>query len=551
MEQKEDEMMSEQLGFDYYYGIEAEQFSFYRVPRLLIKDKRFENLSSDAKLLYGLMLDRMSLSMKNGWLDAGNKVYIYYTVEEIMKDLSCARGTAGKIMAELDGKKGIGLIEKKRQGLGRPDMIYVKNFATVGQEKEETDKSENDSSGEKANKSNTDIPQASNTEKLNMDFHKQSDGRKNDKSNMSNYMKTETSDTEIPKESSYQTTHNLDERMQNDRTETKEKALERSSMECMEFEFPEVQNLDFRELEDYDVTKGSNFTQNDEDVWNYYTEVGIQEDSISFTYKDDKTSYMKEETLSETDDVFTEEELETMRQLGIPTPQPMVKDEIPFYKTMPYQEEKECEKQHFSRSSEIELPEVQNLDFKKFKSCTSRNSKVELADIQDLDPNYTNINYTDKSYTDVSENNPIYPINQTRGSMDRCDGLDNSSAYISVIKENLDYDTFMQDTKWKDRELYEELFQLVCDVVCVKRNSVRIAGENYPYELVKAKFLKLNSSHITYVMECMQKTVSKIGNIKAYMTTALYNATSTMSHYYQQAVQHDMYGGGWGMAGTV
>ena len=147
--------------------------------------------------------------------------------------------------------------------------------------------------------------------------------------------------------------------------------------------------------------------------------------------------------------------------------------------------------------------------------------------------------------------NPIYPINRTRGSVDRCDGLDNSSAYISVIKENLDYDTFMQDTKWKDRELYEELFQLVCDVVCVKRNSVRIAGENYPYELVKAKFLKLNSSHITYVMECMQKTVSKIGNIKAYMTTALYNATSTMSHYYQQAVQHDMYGGGWGMAGTV
>ena len=554
-------MMSEQLGFDYYYGIEAEQFSFYRVPRLLIKDKRFENLSSDARLLYGLMLDRMSLSMKNGWLDAGNKVYIYYTVEEIMKDLSCARGTAGKIMAELDSKKGIGLIEKKRQGLGKPDMIYVKNFATVGQEKEKTDKSENDSSGKKSNKSNTDIPQASNTEKSNMDFHKQSDGRKNDKSNMSNYMKTETSDTEIPKESSYQTTHNLDERMQNDRTETKEKALERSSMECMEFEFPEVQNLDFRELEDYDVAKGSNFTQNDEDVWNYYTEVGLQEDSIGFTYEDDKTSYMKEQTQSKTDDVFTEEELETMRQLGIPISQSMVKNEISFYEKqknteciyseMPYQKEKECEKQHFSRSSEIEFPEVQNLDFKKFKSCTSRNSKVELADIQDLDPNYTNINYTDKSYTDVSENNPIYPINRTRGSVDGCDGLDNSSAYISVIKENLDYDTFMQDTKWKDRELYEELFQLVCDVVCVKRNSVRIAGENYPYELVKAKFLKLNSSHITYVMECMQKTVSKIGNIKAYMTTALYNATSTMSHYYQQAVQHDMYGGGWGMAGTV
>ena len=72
--------MGDTINFDYYYGIEAEQFSFYRVPRLLIKDERFKGLSSDAKLLYGLMLDRMSLSMKNGWLDDENRAYIIYTV---------------------------------------------------------------------------------------------------------------------------------------------------------------------------------------------------------------------------------------------------------------------------------------------------------------------------------------------------------------------------------------------------------------------------------------------------------------------------------------
>ena len=98
--------MGETFNFDYYYGIEAEQFSFYRVPRILIKDKKFKNLSSDAKLLYGLMLDRMSLSMKNGWLDADNRVYIYYTTENIMNDLSCAKATAVKVLAELDSKKG-------------------------------------------------------------------------------------------------------------------------------------------------------------------------------------------------------------------------------------------------------------------------------------------------------------------------------------------------------------------------------------------------------------------------------------------------------------
>lgn len=120
------------MEFDYYYGMEAEQFSFYRIPRTLVKDKRFKGLSSDAKLLYGMMLDRMSLSIRNGWLDEGNRAYIIYTVENIMEDLGCAKGTCVKIMKELDSEKGIGLIEKKRRGLGRPDIIYVKNFSSAG-----------------------------------------------------------------------------------------------------------------------------------------------------------------------------------------------------------------------------------------------------------------------------------------------------------------------------------------------------------------------------------------------------------------------------------
>ena len=89
--------MGDTINFDYYYGIEAEQFSFYRVPRLLIKDERFKGLSSDAKLLYGLMLDRMSLSMKNGWLDDENRAYIIYTVDAIMEDLGCSKPTCIKL----------------------------------------------------------------------------------------------------------------------------------------------------------------------------------------------------------------------------------------------------------------------------------------------------------------------------------------------------------------------------------------------------------------------------------------------------------------------
>ncbi len=121
----------------YYYGAEAEQFSFYRIPRLLIKDKQFKGLSSDAKLLYGLMLDRMSLSIKNEWFDEKSRVYIIYTIDNIREDLGCSKEKAVKVVAELDADKGIGLVEKIRRGLGQPDIIYIKNFITSDEDKKE------------------------------------------------------------------------------------------------------------------------------------------------------------------------------------------------------------------------------------------------------------------------------------------------------------------------------------------------------------------------------------------------------------------------------
>lgn len=117
------------LSFPYYYGQEAEQYAFYRVPKLLMTDERFKNLSNDAKLLYGLMLDRMSLSTKNGWVDEENRVYIYFPNQTVVELLNCGNEKAVKLMAELDCKGGIGLIERVRQGQGKPSIIYVKNFA--------------------------------------------------------------------------------------------------------------------------------------------------------------------------------------------------------------------------------------------------------------------------------------------------------------------------------------------------------------------------------------------------------------------------------------
>ena len=114
--------------FEYFHGMEAEQYSFYRVPKVLFTAECFRSLSCEAKVLYGLMLDRMSLSLRNRWFDEKDRVYIIFTVEEIAELLNCGTQKAVKLIKELDTSHGIGLIEKKRLGLGRPNVIYVKNF---------------------------------------------------------------------------------------------------------------------------------------------------------------------------------------------------------------------------------------------------------------------------------------------------------------------------------------------------------------------------------------------------------------------------------------
>ena len=114
--------------YDYFYGAESEQFSFYRIPKVLFTEERFKSVSAEAKVLYSFLLDRMSLSAKNGWQDKENRVYIIFTIEDIMEAMGCADQKAGKLLYELESK--CGLIERKRQGLGKPNLIYVKNFVT-------------------------------------------------------------------------------------------------------------------------------------------------------------------------------------------------------------------------------------------------------------------------------------------------------------------------------------------------------------------------------------------------------------------------------------
>jgi len=337
MERERGWQLMEQLNFDFYYGKQAEQFTFYRLPKVLITDKRFKDLSDSAKLLYGLMLDRMSLSVKNGWLDEQNRVYIKYSFSGIMEDLNCAREKASKLLKELEE---IGLIWKVTQ-IGHASIIYVKNF---------------------------------------------------------------------------------------------------------------VKSV--------------------EDDTNMY----------------DKQTSPKNEQVTE--------------NLENPS----------------------------RTSTDVEQVRKSN----SFENLTSSGTENEQKAVRETNTNNNNSNNTDFNNTNQ--------INRTSSEEVDEDAMDKAIEYMEIIKENIDYDVLMSNKQWRDRDMFDELFQLICEVVCVPAKSVRIGGKDYPYSLVKNRFLKLNASHLEYVIGCMEKNTTKVANIKSYLITALYNAPSTMSHYYTAEVNHDMYG---------
>lgn len=183
-------------------------------------------------------------------------------------------------------------------------------------------------------------------------------------------------------------------------------------------------------------------------------------------------------------------------------------------------------------------------------STEKSNSPIQENVLPHTETCETNTYITTKN-TDIDLNNHIHQperrmknqhSQENQGNV--IDEMDETSAYMALIRDNLDYEHYMTYASYGDKELFEEIYETVCDVVCVKRRTIRINGEDYPYKLVKARFLKLNSGHIEYVMECMKDTSTKITNIRSYLITALYNAPSTINHYYQQEVQHDMFGGG-------
>ena len=381
----------QELQFDYYRGMEAEQYTFYRIPKILFTAECFKSLSCEAKVLYGLLLDRMSLSIKNRWFDEEDRVYIIFTVEDVMELLNCSRQKAIKNLAELDSEKGIGLIEKKRLGLGKPNVIYVKNFIIKESPEQEEKEPEN----------------AGNTQKY-----------------------------------------------------------ENHTSRSMENELPEVPKSYFKEYENQ--TSGS----------------------------------MKNRLLEVPESNF-----------------------------------KKCEN-HTSKSMENRLLEV--------PKSYSNNTDINNTDLSD-----TEFSNTEYSKTDLNDTEPgvsvIYP-NPIQSNLSISgtapDVMEEMDAYRDIIREHISYECF-QDGRYHRREDVDELVELMVEVMMLPDNgTVRIAGVEKPAAVVKNRFMKLEHGHIEYILTCLGANTTKVGNIKAYLLTTLYNAPLTISNYYTAEVNHNLYGSG-------
>ena len=381
----------QELQFDYYRGMEAEQYTFYRIPKVLFTAECFKSLSCEAKVLYGLLLDRMSLSIKNRWFDEEDRVYIIFTVEDVMELLNCSRQKAIKNLAELDSEKGIGLIEKKRLGLGKPNVIYVKNFIIKESPEQEEKEPEN----------------AGNTQKY-----------------------------------------------------------ENHTSRSMENELPEVPKSYFKEYENQ--TSGS----------------------------------MKNRLLEVPESNF-----------------------------------KKCEN-HTSKSMENRLLEV--------PKSYSNNTDINNTDLSD-----TEFSNTEYSKTDLNDTEPgvsvIYP-NPIQSNLSISgtapDVMEEMDAYRDIIREHISYECF-QDGRYHRREDVDELVELMVEVMMLPDNgTVRIAGVEKPVAVVKNRFMKLEHGHIEYILTCLGANTTKVGNIKAYLLTTLYNAPLTISNYYTAEVNHNLYGSG-------
>ena len=192
----------------------------------------------------------------------------------------------------------------------------------------------------------------------------------------------------------------------------------------------------------------------------------------------------------------------------------------------------------------LDLPTLENPTLEKptLENPTQLNKDIQKTDLSKKEKRNTDLSNTD-SIPILSPNpSPFDGEAATPPERKRTEAADAYAVYEEIIKDNIDYDILLLDNSM-EKDRIDEIVDLMLETVCTRRKTIRIAGDDYPAELVKAKFMKLNSEHIRFVLDCMRENTTKVRNIKQYLKAALFNAPSTIGNYYTSLVAHDMASG--------
>ena len=597
------------IQFDYFTAAETEQYTFYRIPKALFTESHFQALSCEAKVLYGMMLDRLGLSIRNQWFDSQGRAYIIFTVEDVMGVMGCQSQKAVRLMKELDTADGIGLIEKKRIGLGRPNRIYVKNFMVRG----------NGGSGAEMGGACRIQTQAAGTphscgisgEKPAVPEKQpgfagaapemKADAEHTDEN--AAFVMPETQDMPGIQEEQEQNWWMCGEIIpENERYKKADTGMRREENGPQEENWWDVEADAFSgtEIPAHGMplcgsTAGTGMSIG--------SDVGIADnvdivDIVDIVDNVDKShstgNPIAEYQNSERNDCFSPETYASEKGRGCQTdrtqpeytacqgmqnPYPagsrpensgqepvfadktveaMVRELWRKQKTGPHCSGMECSREpEAAAAPSCREPQMQGCE--RQDSVIVENETPKQRDSKRNDTEYSETEYskTEKNETDFSavcqpyqsyqsyqsctssqyvqggQQDSIYPDRGMDGTGEKID------TYRECIRENIDYQCFRP----QDMESVDELVELMADTMLVPdRGTVRVAGAEKPASVVKGRFMKLAHSHIEYVIGCIQKHTGKIRNIKAYLLTALYNSSLTISSFYRAEVNHDLYG---------
>lgn len=559
------------MNFNYFTAAEAGQYTFYRIPKALFTEKQFQSLSCEAKVLYGMMLDRMGLSIQNQWFDSQGRAYIIFTVENVMEVMGCQSQKAVRLMKELDTVDGIGLIEKKRMGLGRPNLIYVKNFMSSqkggGYGKKTSDSPEcrgaavlADTADAEGQDAHAGLENSENRIESRMD---DGFGQKTDAETASDSASLEVSqkaDGSVQEENWWDMDSDAE-------TETTGRGQQPSNADAG-IGTGSIENLCMPFAGFSSVYHGTGITavsvDNVDNVDNHKNAALENQNSGC------RNSFSKETAMEEKNHRFADREVEDMfrkifgskydegTESGTPEPESGAGRGQEFPETKHMGSEKQD-----SAAADSKIQEV--------REAKCNDTECNNTEFNETDHNDTNINDTDyfhvyqsyqsnQSYQDCQPCRN-YPRNlagqQPSGRNGACgmgrydmDGSEAGNtcktgekleAYRKTIRENIDYACFDP----QEAENVDEFVELMADTMTVPDSqTIRVAGMDRPAPVVKSRFMKLAHSHIQYVMGCLQKHTGKIWNIRAYLMTALYNSTLTINNYYSAEARHDLYGCG-------